>query len=58
MQHSSKGIIPASVANKLVVSTVIFNIMSDKNERNIVQLSKYMNKAYELRKMHIEFDPI
>ena len=40
------------------IHSPIYNIMSDKNKRNNVQLSKYLYKAFELRKMAIQPDPI
>jgi len=53
-----KKLFPTQWQTNLVCQLSFYNIMSDKNKRNIVQLSKYLYKAFELRNMYIQPDPI
>jgi len=51
-----KELFPTQWQTNFVCQRSFYNIMSDKNKCNIVQLSKYLYKTFELRKMNTQLD--
>ena len=53
-----KDLFPTQWQTHYVCPRSCYDILSNKIERNIIQLSKYLYEAFELRNMYTQSDPM